>query len=82
MNENLIPFFASSQDPSNVSTTVSGAIVAASSLIIAVAASLFHVQLSANDVISLGEGLGMMAGSVIFLLGLSHKVIHKFGKIG
>lgn len=76
----LVPFFASSSDPTQVSTTVSGAIVAASSIIIAIAAQALHITLTANDVVSLGEGLGLMAGAVVFILGIAHKVIQKFGK--
>lgn len=76
----LAPFWASSQDPNKVSTTVSGAIVGASSIIIAVVAAFFHLTLSATDVISLGEGLGLVAGAIVFILGLAHKLIQKFGK--
>lgn len=76
----LIPFFASSQDPTQISTTISGIIVGASAIIIAIAANLFHITLSANDVISLGSGLGMVAGAIVFILGLAHKAIQKFGK--
>ena len=77
----LIPFFASSQNPTQVSTTVTGAIVACSTIIIALAAQFFHITLNATDVVSLGEGLGLMAGSVWFVVGLVHKVIQKFGKV-
>lgn len=77
----LIPLLASSQDPTQVSTTVTGAIIAMSTLIIALAAQFFHVTLTANDVTSLGEGLGLMAGSVWFVVGIVHKFIQKFGKI-
>ncbi len=76
----LAPFWASSQDPSKVSTTVSGAIISASAVVIAVAAGLFHITLSATDVISLASGLGLIAGAIVFILGLAHKAIHKFGK--
>ncbi len=78
---NLLPVFASSSDPTQVSTTVQGIIVGASAIIIALAASVFHLTLSANDVISLGTGLGMIAGAVVFILGLAKKGINKFGRV-
>lgn len=76
----LSPVFASSQDPSKVSTTVSGVIVSASAIIIAIAAQFFHITLSATDIITLGTDLGYVAGAIVVILGLSHKLIQKFGK--
>lgn len=77
----LVPFFASSSDPTQVSTTVTGAIIACSTIIIALAAQFFHLTLMPSDIVSLGEGLGLMAGSVWFVVGIAHKVIQKFGKV-
>lgn len=76
----LNAFWASSQDPTKVSTTISGAIIAASVYIIAFASALFHVQLTAMDVTQLATGLGYVAAAIVFLVGIAHKLIQKFGK--
>lgn len=77
----LLSFWASSQDPTQVSTTVDGVIVGASSIIIAAASVFFHITLTANSVITLGTDLGIVAGAVAVVLGLAHKLIQRFGKI-
>lgn len=79
-NTPLLPIFASSQDPTKVSTTVSGFIVAYSSLIITLAAALFHVTLTANNVVDFGTDLGYVAAAIVVILGVSHKLIQKYGK--
>lgn len=57
---------ASSQDPTGetVANKVKGAILACSGLVIFAAAQIFHVQLSANDVISLATEVSTLAGLV------------------
>ena len=79
-NQPLVPFFASSQDPTKVSTTVSGFIVGISAILIALAAQLFHITLTATDIVTLGTDLGMVAGAIVVILGFSQKLIQKFGK--
>lgn len=76
----LLPIFASSQDPTQVSARVTGVIVGASAIIIAFAGSFLHITLTANDVVSLGSGLGLVAGAIVFLVGVVRAIIHKFGK--
>lgn len=76
----LLPIFASSQDPTQVSTTVSGIVIGMSSLIITIAAAFFHITLSAANVVTLGTDLGYIAATIIVLLGLAHKLIQKYGK--
>lgn len=77
----LLPVFASSSNPTQISTTVTGVVIGASSLIIAGAMILFHVTLTADNITILGTDLGMVAGAIWFLVGLTHKVINKFGRI-
>lgn len=77
----LIPLFASSQDPTQVSTTVSGFIVSGSAIIIALSATFFHITLTASNVLTLGTDLGYIAGAIVVILGLSHKLIQKYGKV-
>lgn len=76
----LFPIFASSQDPTQVSTTVSGIIIGASAFIIPEAATLFHITLTANNVVTLGTDLGLVAAAFVVILGAAHKLIQKFGK--
>lgn len=76
----LAPFWASSQDPTKVSTTVDGFIVGASALIITIAGQFFHITLSPQNILTLGTDLGYIAGAMVVILGFSHKLIQKFGK--
>lgn len=71
METQLLGWLASSADPSGqtLATKVKGAILAFSSIIILVAAQLFHVQLSANDMISLATEIGAVAGAVGIVFG-------------
>lgn len=77
----LKAWLQSSQDPTQVSNTVKGAVLSASALIILVAAQVFHVQLSANDVISLATEIGALAGFLWFLYGLIFKGVIYAGTI-
>lgn len=79
-NTPLLPIFASSQDPTKVSTTVSGFIIAYSSLIITIAGAVFHINLTDSNVLALGTDLGYVAAGIVVILGLSHKLIQKYGK--
>ncbi len=81
MDTNLLPVFASSSDPTQISTTVTGVIIGASSIIIAGASILFHITLTASNITVLGTDLGMVAGAIWFLVGLTHKAINKFGRV-
>lgn len=78
MNE-LQSWLASSQDPTKVSATVTGAIVSLSSFIVAFAQITFHVQLVPEQISQLATGLGMTAGAIWFLFGLFRKVAVKMG---
>lgn len=71
----------SSQDPTQVSNTVRGAVLSASAVIIFVATQFFHIQLSANDVISLATECGGLAGALWFFYGLLMKGVVKMGSI-
>lgn len=83
--ENIKPvlkgWLQSSTDPSTVSNTIRGAILGASAFIIFAAAQLFHVTLSANDVISLATELGTLAGSIWFFYGLITKGVIAAGTV-
>lgn len=70
----------SSTDATQVSNTIKGLVVAASSIIILAAGLYFHVQLSANDVLSFATELGTTVGFIWFLAGLFLKGIHFIAK--
>lgn len=69
----LASWLSSSADPTQVSNTVRGAVLAASAVIIFVAAQIFHITLTANDVIAIGTELGALAGAIWFIYGLLMK---------
>lgn len=76
----LAAWAASSSDATTVSNTIKGLVVAASSIIILAAGIYFHVQLSANDVLTFGTELGTTVGFIWFLAGLFLKGIHFVAK--
>ena len=70
MNEKkLAGWAASSANSEEVSNRVKGIILTLSSVIILFSASLFNIQLTADDVVSLGTSLGTVAGAVWALWG-------------
>lgn len=74
-------WLASSQDPTQVSNTVKGAVLSVSALIIFFAAQFLHVTLSANDVISLATEAGTLAGAIWFFYGLLFKGVVYAGTV-
>lgn len=73
-------YMASSTDATQVSARITGGVIALSSIIILVAQQLFHITLSANDVISLATELGIMGGAIWALKGSIIWLMTKFGK--
>lgn len=69
METTLAAWLQSSQDSTQVANKVKGAILAASSLIIFFGAQFFHIQLSANDVITLATEIGTLAGAIWAIYG-------------
>jgi hypothetical protein len=69
METQLMAFLQSSQDPAQVANKVKGVILAASAVIIFMAAQLFHVTLTAGDVIQLATELGSIAGAIWAIYG-------------
>lgn len=83
MDTQLHPLIASSTDPTGqtLATKVRGAILAFSSIIILVAAQWFHVQLSANDMISLSTEIGTIAGAIGIIYGALQQLVIWAGTI-
>ena len=77
----LRSWLQSSQDPTQVANTVKGAIVAASSVIIFVAAQIFHVQLTPDTVLAAGTYAGMIVGAIWGLYGLLMKGVVRLGSV-
>ena len=70
----------SSTNPEDIAMRVKGITLALSSVIILVAGQLFHVTLSANDVISLATELGAVAGAITTLYGVGIYILAKIFK--
>jgi len=77
----LHPVIRSSTDYTQVSATIRGAIIAASSIIIFFASQFFSVALTSNDVVTLATELGTVGGAIYFLYGLIKKVVVHFGRV-
>lgn len=81
MEKRLAGFLQSSQDPTEVANKIKGVILAASSIIIFVAAQLFHITLNANDVITLSTEIGTLAGAVWAIYGCILHLVTWWGTI-
>lgn len=77
METQLVSWLQSSADPTGqtLATKVKGAILALSSVIILIAAQLFHIQLSANDMITLSTEIGAVAGAVGIVFGAIQQLV-------
>lgn len=81
MENQLSPIIASSQDSSQIANKIKGAILAVSSLLIMGAALVFHITLSANDIITLSTEIGTIAGAVWAIYGCILHLVTWFGTI-
>jgi len=79
MKKTLMSFLRSSQDPSEIGNKVKGFVLLLSGVIIFGASQVFNVTLSANDVITLGTGLGTVAGALWTVYGVLLHLITFFG---
>lgn len=77
----LKAWLASSQDPTQVSNTVRGAVLSVSALIVFFGSQFFHITLSASDVMSLATELGALAGVIWFFYGLIFKGVMYAGTV-
>jgi len=76
----LPAYMTSSVDPAKVSSRVSGAVLACSSIIIFLAAQLINIQLTAEDIVGLATQIGAVAGSIVTVKGIIIWIMTKFGK--
>lgn len=79
MNE-LKGWLQSSQDPTQVANKVKGLILMASALVILVAGQVFHITLTANDMVSLATEIGTIAGAVWAIYGCILNLVTWLGK--
>lgn len=77
----LKSWLASSQDPAQVSSSVKGAVLTVSALIVFFAAHVLHITLTANDIATLATQIGALAGVVWFFYGLLFKGVMYAGTI-
>lgn len=80
MDNNIPKALQSSTDPNQISSRVTGLVVASSSIIVFLSAHFLRVQLSASDVITLGSELGAIAGAIWTIKGIVIALIMKFSK--
>ena len=76
----LPAYMTSSVDPAKVSSRISGAVIASSSIIIFLAAQLLNIKLNPEDVISLATQIGAVAGAIVTVKGIIIWIMTKFGK--
>lgn len=81
MESGLRTFLQSSQDPTAVGNKVKGIILAGSAIIIFGAAQLFHITLTANDMISLSTEVGTVAGAVWAIYGAILHIVTWLGTV-
>lgn len=81
MNKKLGAWVASSSDPTEISNRVKGAVLALSSVIIFVASQLLNINLTADDVVSLGTQLGTVVGLVWALWGAGLAFVRWVGEV-
>jgi uncharacterized membrane protein YqgA involved in biofilm formation len=70
----------SSTNPEELADRVKGIILASSSIIIFFAAQFFHIQLSANDIVSLSTEAGALIGAIWTIYGAIKAVVAYFSK--
>lgn len=71
---------ASSSNPEELSKTIDGIVVGASSLIMFVGLNFFHVSIVQADVTTFAASLSAVVGGVMAIRGLILKIINTFGK--
>lgn len=82
MNNRKFGALTSSTNPEELADRVKGIVLASSSIIIFLATQFFHVQLTANDVLSLATEAGAVGGAIWTIYGAIKWVIAYFFKQG
>ena len=77
----LAGWAASSADPAEVSNRVKGIILALSSVVILVAANVFGISLSADNVVELATYIGTLAGALWTVWGAGVALVRWFATI-
>lgn len=70
---------ASSSNPEELSKKVEGAIIASSSIIIFFIGKFLHIQLGANDIVSLASEIGGVVGAITIIYGSIRHIINLYG---
>lgn len=74
-NQKTFGILSSSVNPTQLSATVSGAILSISALIIYGAANFFHVVIGSDAISAFATQAGLAVGSLYFIFGVIRKVI-------
>lgn len=81
MQNELHPILASSTDPTQLSARITGILIGASSIILGILASVFHVTINPTDWVSLATAIGTFIGALYALVGVLRAVTIKFGRL-
>lgn len=71
---------ASSSDPTELSRTVQGIIIGASSIIMFIGLQFFHIQILQADVTTFAASIGAVAGGIATIYGLVMKLVNAYGR--
>lgn len=72
---------ASSADPTQLSTTVQGVIIGASSIIMFFGLQVFHIQIVQADVTTFAASIGAVVGGIATIYGLFKKLAYNYGRV-
>lgn len=78
-NTNAAPWYTSSEDPTKLSATITGAIIGFSGIAL-FAAHAFGIPLTNTDLVALAGNIGIAVGALWFLFGFLRKVFFWFFK--
>src|ERR1035437_5175832 len=81
MKNQLQGWISSSQNADEVANKIKGAILVASSFIIMGAAYVFHITLTANDIVTLATEIGAVAGAIWAIYGAVLNIITWIGTV-
>lgn len=71
---------ASSSDPTELSRTVQGIIIGASSIIMFFGLQFFHVVISQADVTTFAASIAAVVGGIMTIYGLFLKILNTYGR--
>lgn len=71
---------ASSDDPTQLSTTIQGLIIGASGIIMFLGLQVFHIQIMQADMTTFAAAIGAVVGGIATVYGLIKKLLNAYGR--